>query len=1209
MSIKTLSNPRSFTRILSSCIIAAYFVYHVCFPVNLGAQITTFYEHGHKIQHFEDEHLTHRDIGKIWKDPEGRLWIVNVGNILCYNGYEFELFQPDELTRMNDARDQFEQVFVDNRDQIWLSSIQAGVVKYEPTSDQYTRFRLDDKAFTDFNTSSIVSDSFDNIWIGYTRGVLRFDAPDFEEIEKVEIKALSSELKPFIDSILNSANTIESLTRVPNNQIVKRSFTLNQDENVLVLAQGELERSERFGVPMKTYNDVGWITNESKEVVWSMDSQKSFHAGGSIENRVHAESIDLPAGDYTLHYRTDDRFAFDDWLHIGGEGQFGATWRYSPPSVGSWWGIQLLRIDKFQESRIEEIVTSFVNERSLSSSNVNVFRDSKGTIWVYGHALQSLKTQENGEFEFITHLNWNITDPNSYWTEIINISDKDSDNLWMIISKTDDLENGVMGLGYFNKNTGQFTEIKTGLTKEQPYNLVKQDPYQNIWLASSRAENLYRIAPPFVGENDMGQVELTAFRFEEMGSTIGRIKTLETDDFNNLWIGTHQQGLFKIDLDAMPFDYKNLRSLFQMDERGLSFLRQDPLGIWWLLTHDLTLIRYDHQHGEIETFADEFKGIPFRYILYMGDLPNDNLLFITEGAFVEYNPISDKAFERKIPGVDWVSARTGRFASRRGFYYNDTLFYIPGHLVDIKNWKLVQDFKPLLEGSRWVATKSQDDGIWLSRSWGELAHLTYDNGLIDTNALHVSFAYNLDILEDSRGKVWIPNNFNLKTLDQEGHELSYFTSQSGIVQPNYFAKIFERNNQIWLFTPMGTSVIDMNSNTVSNPSDLLNISVEDVYQNEKGEFTIIDANGIYFLEDEKIRVDTSFPKVLIQSLAYDTEEGMQKYTSSTQEEVIRFNHNQNDILLEYVGIQYNNPDLTDYSYRLMGLSPAWQDVGQQRTARFLNLSPGKYEFGVRATNANQEWSEPKSLSFIITPPWWNTLWAKTVYVGLVLFIAYSLVRSRINKLKREKEEEKAFSEALIFAQEEERKRIARDLHDGVGQSILLIKKQAEATSQTNQINQELISNTLEEIRSISRDLHPFQLEKFGLTATIKSAIQKVEKSSDLFITSNVDNIDQVLTSKGEINLYRTIQEALNNIVKHSEASAAMVEIVKSTGSIHIQIKDNGIGFEPQNQIQISNSLGLRTMHERISTLGGEIKIEPSKPKGTVVTIHLPFEGQ
>ncbi|MEM6316725.1 MAG: sensor histidine kinase [Bacteroidota bacterium] len=224
----------------------------------------------------------------------------------------------------------------------------------------------------------------------------------------------------------------------------------------------------------------------------------------------------------------------------------------------------------------------------------------------------------------------------------------------------------------------------------------------------------------------------------------------------------------------------------------------------------------------------------------------------------------------------------------------------------------------------------------------------------------------------------------------------------------------------------------------------------------------------------------------------------------------------------------------------------------------------------------------------------------TLLLAMLTFFTYLL-----NKARRERNDKMAFAKALLFAQEEERKRIAHDLHDGVGQSLLLIKKQIESNHLVTAKNRNMIAETLEEVRSMSRDLHPFQIEKFGLTDSIQDMIGKVEKSTDLFITQEIANIDDALPGKQQIHVYRAIQEALNNVIKHADATAAKVQIERFSKIILITVLDNGKGFDHELAVARSKSLGLRTMSERITNIGGTLKITPYSPKGTKVEMQIP----
>jgi signal transduction histidine kinase len=233
----------------------------------------------------------------------------------------------------------------------------------------------------------------------------------------------------------------------------------------------------------------------------------------------------------------------------------------------------------------------------------------------------------------------------------------------------------------------------------------------------------------------------------------------------------------------------------------------------------------------------------------------------------------------------------------------------------------------------------------------------------------------------------------------------------------------------------------------------------------------------------------------------------------------------------------------------------------------------------------------------------NTYIAGSLFLLILTFFAFLF-----NKTRKDRNDKKAFAEALLLAQEGERKRIARDLHDGIGQSLLLMKKEMTFTHEVTVENQQLITDTLEEVRAISRDLHPDQLEKLGLTTAINDVIERVERSTDLFITKEIQNIDDVFTEKESIHIFRVIQEALNNIIKHAEATAARITIQSIGRDIVIKVLDNGKGFDHELAIIKSKSLGLRTMNERVLSIDGRLKIEKNPPSGTVLTFTIPKQS-
>jgi signal transduction histidine kinase len=220
---------------------------------------------------------------------------------------------------------------------------------------------------------------------------------------------------------------------------------------------------------------------------------------------------------------------------------------------------------------------------------------------------------------------------------------------------------------------------------------------------------------------------------------------------------------------------------------------------------------------------------------------------------------------------------------------------------------------------------------------------------------------------------------------------------------------------------------------------------------------------------------------------------------------------------------------------------------------------------------------------------------------LLLFGGIIVYRSFITAKKREHVQQ-IFSQELIKTQEQERARIAKDLHDGVGQQITLIKMKAQNTDQMELSS--LAHNALEEVRNISRDLYPVTLAKLGLTDSIEQLLLDLDEETEMFVSVEIDDINIIFDETQSLNFYRFIQESVNNVLKHANAKTLIVNILKQSDGIKILIKDNGEGFEVSDKIK-QNSLGLKTMAERISMLKGSFAIKSKRTEGTSILVQIP----
>lgn len=226
-----------------------------------------------------------------------------------------------------------------------------------------------------------------------------------------------------------------------------------------------------------------------------------------------------------------------------------------------------------------------------------------------------------------------------------------------------------------------------------------------------------------------------------------------------------------------------------------------------------------------------------------------------------------------------------------------------------------------------------------------------------------------------------------------------------------------------------------------------------------------------------------------------------------------------------------------------------------------------------------------------------------VSLAFMLIFGIALLYRNRQNLKSKKTLQEEFSQKLLVSQEQERMRISKDLHDGVGQQLLLLKNKLIASGDDSA--KKMVDTTLDEVRNISRDLHPFALQELGITKAIEHTLTQIDENTTLFISSEIDNIDNIFSPEEEVNIYRIVQESLSNIIKHAKAEASKVLVKKFTNNITISIKDNGVGFDFSDKYKDKKSLGLKTLLERTKFLNGQMKVVSRRENGTTLEFKFP----
>lgn len=226
---------------------------------------------------------------------------------------------------------------------------------------------------------------------------------------------------------------------------------------------------------------------------------------------------------------------------------------------------------------------------------------------------------------------------------------------------------------------------------------------------------------------------------------------------------------------------------------------------------------------------------------------------------------------------------------------------------------------------------------------------------------------------------------------------------------------------------------------------------------------------------------------------------------------------------------------------------------------------------------------------------------------------------RYRTLSSQRENLRKMAEHVVNAQEQERKRLSRELHDDLGQALIahmlrLQNLRAEIPAENESIKKELdglitdTNQTIVKMRQLAQDIRPTMLDTLGLRTTLQNHCREYSIRTGLPVTLEIDEKLPELSDIYSITLYRFLQETLTNVIKHSKANHIWVELTLDEQEIGLTVQDNGKGFKLEDTSLIKG-IGLTGLRERLMLVGGNLLITSAHGKGTIISARLPIEKQ
>jgi signal transduction histidine kinase/sugar lactone lactonase YvrE len=573
-------------------------------------------------------------------------------------------------------------------------------------------------------------------------------------------------------------------------------------------------------------------------------------------------------------------------------------------------------------------------------------------------------------------------------------------------------------------------------------------------------------------------------------------------------------------------------------------------------------------------------------------------------------------------GVSRINSRTNEY----DLWLNDP--DNPNSLSNNDVWVIKEDRL----GRIWLGTRGgglnlfEDDGKVIFHRWMKQA--TNTNGLNSNNIYSMCEAVHLS-LEKNETVLWIgtSNGLNKVTIKYKNNDfydvdvdfVSY-TIKDGLPDNSVKSILEDDNGNLWLGTGFGISFFDIQKKLFTNfsTSDGLTSSVfnfESVLKTNSGLMLFGSTNGLNIFRPGKMVLSTFNPPLVITDfLIFNTpvkagDGSLLKQSASLTEEII-LNYSHNVFSFEFAALDFNSPKTIKYAYKMDGFEKDWVYSGSRRLATYTNLDPGEYVFKVKSTNADGVWNENvKAISIIVNPPFWMTWWFRGLIIFVFLSVGPIIYFRRVNHLKKERHRQVEFSKQLIKSQEEERKRIASELHDSLGQDLIVIKNLALMNKNKDEQFDEISKTAgvaIDEVRRISYNLHPYQLDRLGLSKAINSMFTNIEGLSKIKFDVHVGNIDNLFEKEKEINIYRIVQECVTNIIKHSNAVNARVFVEKKGTNLLIEIADDGKSFNFESTKLESTGFGLKNLENRVSFLSGNLEFKSDKKFKTQIKVKIPL---
>lgn len=853
-----------------------------------------------------------------------------------------------------------------------------------------------------------------------------------------------------------------------------------------------------------------------------------------------------------------------DTVRAIGEDAEGAIW------IGTSDGLSRFKDDKF---------TTFDETDGLPSDNIRaILGERNNQLWI--GSTEGITLFKDGKFT-----SFDLPDGVT------------SDNIRAIVNDNDDsLWIGTQTAGLLRFKDGKFENItvKNGLSSNY-IRALHLDREGALWIGTFGG-----------GVNRLKNGEISHLSTKE-GLTGEIVRAIFADREGSIWLGTEGGGLNRIHVGKV----QTITKTDGLSHNFIRAVRQMSDGKIWVGTEGggINIL----ENGRVVKIITNADGLTNNFItsifettekdVWVGTL--DGLNLFRNGKiqqFRENNQLAGStvwAIEQTSDGAVWIGTAGGLSRWQNNSFANFT----------------VQN-NGLPEGNSRVLFVDSKGRLWIGSREGSLT--IYENGEFTVMNHRGQYfdAIISSFYEDDNGSIWLSSNNGLIRFKE--NKFVTISQKNGLFHDNLHRILADRTEKFWLTSNGG--IFSVNKSELNDFADgkIPNITSKAFtaadgmkssecsgeaqpagWMSKEGKLWIPTIRGLALIEPNQIKFNDLPPPIHIEKVIIE-----QKEIAFDRE--FELPAGTNELEFHYTALSFLAPENVRFRYRLEGLEDEWIEAGTRRVAFYTSLPPGRYRFQVIASNNDGIWNETgASFGFYQQPRFYQT-WTFYILCLLALgLLGYGVYRFRIHELK-----------AQFAAVTDERNRIAREWHDTLVAGFAAISWQLEATgkqlngsskvAQTHlEMAQKMVKHSLTEARRALWDLR--SNINADLSTTLTETLRQLVTGKKVEMNFTVEGIPKNLPEDVQTNLLRIGQEAVSNVLSHSEADRIEVKLSFAEKTICLEVADNGHGFDTEKPASDGlGHFGLTGMRERAKKLGGKFDLKSIIGGGTRIFVEIPL---